>query len=79
MDLSSFLLRIYWSKPFGDITFRSISIEKMVYSNIAYEDLDLKYMEILDFGYESTCLEPVFYADSKSVIGFEISLSVQNL
>ena len=49
----------------------------MVYSNIAYEDLDLKYMEILDFGYESTCLEPVFYADSKSVIGFEISLSVK--
>ena len=36
-------------------------------------------MKIFDFGYESNCLEPVFYADSKSVIGFEISLSVQKL
>ena len=60
MDLSSFLLRFYCRKPFEDITFRSISIEKMAYSNIAYKDVDLKYMEILDFGSASTCLGPVF-------------------
>ena len=36
-------------------------------------------MKILDFGSASTCLEPVFYADSKSEIRFEISLSVQKL
>ena len=36
-------------------------------------------MKILDFGSASACLGPVFYADSKSVIGFEISLSVQKL
>ena len=37
------------------------------------------YMKIFDFGSESTFLGPVFYADSKSVIRFEISLSVQKL
>ena len=37
------------------------------------------FMKILDFGSASTCLEPVFYADSKSEIRFEISLSVQKL
>ena len=79
MFLSSFLLRFYWSKPFEDITFRSIAIEKRAYTNIAYKDPDLKYMKILDFGSGSTCQGPVFYADSKSVIRFEISLSVQKL
>ena len=33
--------------------------------------MDLKYMKIFDFGSASTCLEPVFYADSKSAIRFE--------
>ena len=79
MVLSSFLLRFYWSKPFEDITFRSIAIEKRAYTNIGYKDPDLKYMKIFDFGSASTCLEPVFYADSKSAIRFEISLSVQKL
>jgi hypothetical protein len=44
MDLSSFLLRFYWSKPFEDITFRSISIEKSANTNIAHFEPDLKYM-----------------------------------
>ena len=55
--------------------------KKMIYQHMLERILCffLKYMKIFDFGSASTCLEPVFYADSKSAIRFEISLSVQLL